>query len=256
MVVKQFTVDRPEPHSFPDTVPSHRYNPFYLRLDLKTRSTRLLHNAIQQTSVDATPEHHAAVVSDLAAAGVLQQSDAASAQLPLPHDLRSSSIVSATGKKTVVFADTVYVCADDDSDTSDSDGVRAPSKPAVTNYVFDVHSQTGEVVGDVLIERRRDPPQPSATPSPVDEDPASGRLERHRMFCRLRQSPVYSCDDGHGDGGAVVDPAAADSASLSSVYESCEDLPAVVLHVEAGGRPPLRRSAAALNGYATSCCPS
>jgi hypothetical protein len=118
--------------------------------------------------------------------------------------------------------------------------------------VFEVHSQTGEVVGDVLIERKR--VQPPATPSPVDD--SYNRRKRHEMFCRRRQSPVYSCDDGET---AVVDLSADDdrSASSSSVYESCEDLlPVVVLGSELGRPSSSRLSVATprVNGYA-SCCP-
>ncbi|CAI6351551.1 unnamed protein product [Macrosiphum euphorbiae] len=77
------------------------------------------------------------------------------------------------------------------------------------------------------------------------------------MFCRRRQSPVYSCDDGAGETAYVVGSPAADSASSSSVYESCDDdLSAVVVLGAELGRPPLRRSAAAaVHGYA-GCCPS
>lgn len=256
----------------------HYYNPYYLRLDLKTHSTRLLHNSIQQTSVDVTPERHqtAAVVYGLTEAGTMSPS--------LRDDRRSCSIVSA-GKKTVAFADTVVVCDDDDDDDyeyDDNDGdnnsgptivatkmVVAPRSAAAKN-VLQVHSQTGEVVGDVLIERKRDPPSPlpsmsasttttattMTTPSPVDDDDdddsttdgGCNRRKRHELFCRRRQSPVYSCDDGSGDGNSAA------SSSSSSVYESCEEqLPVVVL--AGGDRPPLRRSsAAAVNGYA-SCCP-
>ncbi|CAI6351550.1 unnamed protein product [Macrosiphum euphorbiae] len=282
--------------------PLHYYNPYYLRLDLKTHSTRLLHSSIQQTSVDATPEHHAAVVSGLTAAGVLLPEPEVLASAPAVPSLlqrsdhRSCSIAS-TGKKTVAFADTVDVCGGGDDDDEDDDDdivdinhrliaaaatetaaevriqvLPAPVvRPRSTN-VLQVHSQTGEVVGDLLIERKRDPPPslspPStatntATPSPVDDDPStcsasgSNRRKRHEMFCRRRQSPVYSCDDGAGETAYVVGSPAADSASSSSVYESCDDdLSAVVVLGAELGRPPLRRSAAAaVHGYA-GCCPS
>lgn len=301
MVVKQFTVDRPEAHSSTDVTPPspHYCNPFYLRLDLKTRSTRLLHNSIQQTSVDATPEHHANVVSGLAAVGVLPVEAATS---PVPSqtsrsDRRSCSIVSA-GKKTVAFADTVDVCGDGEENaasvTTTSTGGRLSRRPSVAAAVvavpvaagrpranvLQVHSQTGEVVGDVLIERFRDPSpspppplltptsscvtptSPTCTPSPGDDDVSTAsscsRRMRHEMFCRRRQSPVYSCDyaelaatpaDDETNGNGI-----GHSASSSSVYESCEDLPVVVLD-DAAVRPPLRRPAAAVSGYA-GCCPS
>ncbi|KAE9531661.1 hypothetical protein AGLY_010867 [Aphis glycines] len=298
VVVKQFVVDRPETHPLPDTAPLHYYNPYYLRLDLKTHSTRLLHSSIQQTSVDATPEHHAAVVSGLTAAGVLLPESEPVASAPVPplssqrSDHRSCSIVSA-GKKTVAFSDKVDVCDgggdDDDDDGDDDDGdfdrrrpatvtaktvaevrTRAPAAAAAAPVVrcraanvLQVHSQTGEIVGDVLIERKRDPPSPpstatnTATPSPVDDDPTytsgSSRRKRHEMFCRRRQSPVYSCDDGTGETAAANSPS---SSSSSSVYESCDDdLNAVVVLGAELGRPPLRRSAAAVNGY-VGCCPS
>jgi len=301
VVVKQFAVDRPDAHPLPDMAPLHYYNPYYLRLDLKTHSTRLLHSSIQQTSVDATPEHHAAVVSGLTAAGVLLPEPEPVVSAPAVPSLlqrgdhRSCSIAS-TGKKTVAFADTVDVCGggggddDDDDDIVDINQrliadaametaakVRVQVAPAPvvrprSGNVLQVHSQTGEVVGDLLIERKRDPPPslspPStatntATPSPVDDDsstcPAGGssRRKRHEMFCRRRQSPVYSCDDGAGETAYVAGSPAADSASSSSVYESCDDdLSAVVVLGAELSRPPLRRSAAtAVNGYA-GCCPS
>lgn len=294
MVVKQFVVDRPETHPLPDTAPLHYYNPYYLRLDLKTHSTRLLHSSIQQTSVDATPEHHAAVVSGLTAAGVLLPESEPVASAPVPPlssqrgDRRSCSIVSA-GKKTVAFSDKVDVCDDDDDDDGgDFDRgrpatvtaktvaevrTRAPAAAAAAPVircraanVLQVHSQTGEIVGDVLIERKRDPPSPAvsppstatntATPSPVDDGPTyssgSSRRKRHEMFCRRRQSPVYSCDDGTGETAAANSP----SSPSSSVYESCDEgLNAVVVLGAELGRPPLRRSAAAVNGY-VGCCPS
>lgn len=289
MVVKQFAVDRPDAHPLPDTAPLHYYNPYYLRLDLKTHSTRLLHNSIQQTSVDATPEHHAAVVSGLTAAGVLLPepepvpSAPAVPSLLQRSDHRSCSIASA-GKKTVAFADTVDVCGGDDDEDDNivdinhrliaeaSAAVRTQLPAPVVRHrptnVLQVHSQTGEIVGDVLIERKRDPPPSSlsppstasntATPSPVDDDPStssaggSSRRKRHEMFCRRRQSPVYSCDDGAGETAFAAGSPIADSASSSSVYESCDDDLSTVVVL---GRPPLRRTAAAVNGYA-SCCPS
>lgn len=287
VVVKQFTIDRPDAHPLPDTAPLHYYNPYYLRLDLKTHSTRLLHNSIQQTSVDATPEHHAAVVSGLAAAGVFPvEPPSLLSPPPLPRDDRRSCSIVSTGKKTVAFADTVDVCdvvVDDHSSSNTSSSSSKsniihrvvtkslPDTAAVARkptYVFQVHSQTGEVVGDVLIERKRDPPPRSppssttttTTPSPVDDshdvtdgDGGGGcsRRKRHEMFCRRRQSPVYSCDDGE----SMSDTTAVDrSASSSSVYESCEEYPAVVVLGTEFGRSPLRRSAAAIGGYA-SCCP-
>jgi len=294
VVVKQFAVDRPDTHPLPDTAPLLYYNPYYLRLDLKTHSTRLLHNSIQQTSVDATPEHHAAVVSGLTAAGVLLPEPEPIASAPVPpllqrSDHRSCSIASA-GKKTVAFADTVDVCdgGGDDDDEDDIDHrpiatvtvkiaaevrtqVPAPVIRCRPANVLQVHSQTGEIVGDVLIERKREPPPPlsppstatnTATPSPVDDDTStyssggcSSRRKRHEMFCRRRQSPVYSCDDGIGE-TATANSLASDSASSSSVYESCDDdLNAVVVLGAELNRPPLRRSAAAVNGYA-GCCPS
>lgn len=288
MVVKQFEIDRPDAHPLPDTAPLHYYNPYYLRLDLKTHSTRLLHSSIQQTSVDATPEHHAAVVSDLTAAGVLLlEPEPVTSSCPR-DDRRSCSIVSA-GKKTVAFADTVDVCdgGGDGSDDDDDDDDRAPNVMASSTAaaavaavalrranVLQVHSQTGEVVGDVLIERKRDPPPspPStatntATPSPVDEDSptcqgwrsSSSRRKRHEMFCRRRQSPVYSCDDGETATGATTTATVSSpvgSASSSSVYESCDDGLSTIVVLDATlSRPPLRRSAAAVHGYA-GCCPS
>lgn len=297
-------MDRVEASSSTDVTPSspHHYNPFYLRLDLKTRSTRLLHNSIQQTSVDATPEHHANVVSGLAAAGVLPVEATSPVQLQTSRgEHRSCSIVSVS-KKTVAFADTVDVCGDSeeraasDADTAASGRLsRRPSmavafvSPAGRSRanVLQVHSQTGEVVGDVLIERLRDPSpstplltptsscvtptsscvtptSPTRTPSPGDDDVSTAsscsRRMRHEMFCRRRQSPVYSCDYAESAGPSSADHETTfgsemgHSASTLSVYESCEDLPVVLLDAVAN-RPPLRRSSATVNGYA-GCCPS
>jgi len=245
------------------------------------------------------------VVSGLTAAGVLLPEPEPVASAPVPPlssqrgDQRSCSIASA-GKKTVAFSDTVDVCDvggdGDDDDDDDDDGDFNRRRPATAKKVAEVrtqvpaaaapfvrcraanvlqvHSQTGEIVGDVLIERKRDPPPPAvsppstatntATPSPVDDDPTysggggggggggSSRRKRHEMFCRRRQSPVYSCDDGTGETAAANSP----SSSSSSVYESCDDdLNAVVVLGAELGRPPLRRSAAAVNGY-VGCCPS
>jgi len=234
VVVKRFAVDRPD--TLADTaVPPHHYDPYCLRLDLKTHSTRLLHSSIQQTSVDATPEHHAAVVSGLAAAGMLSAP-------PSRDDRRSSSVASA-GKKTVAFANTVVVC-----DDSGGEPKTVVTRWLPANNVLQVHSQTGEVVGDVLIERKRDPPPPPPVDDHDDHDDhdnhnmtttvnGCSRRKRHELFCRRRQSPVYSCDDGDGSSSS--------SSSSVSVYMSCEELPVVVL----GRRPP-----PVVNGYG-GCCP-
>lgn len=264
MVVKQFAVDRPDAHPLPDTAPLHYYNPFYLRLDLKTHSTRLLHNSIQQTSVDATPEYGYVVSSgpqtDVAPPPPpsSRSSSAASTTPPPPArvtDRRSCSVASV--KKSVAFADKVDVCGGCDDGDGDGDDPAAPRSRA---NVLQVHSQTGEVVGDVLIERKRGPVAAAAaaaaagspaasTPSSADEDatgpPSAGdRRRRHEMFCRRRQSPVYSCND---DGPPAAESSPSSSSSSASVYESCDDLPVVVLGVERG------RSATAVHGYA-SCC--
>lgn len=316
VVVKQFTVDGPPLDGSPtdagaataipssrDTTaaaaaaaPLHYYNPFYLRLDLKTHSTRLLHHSIQQTSVDATPEHQYQLTTDVTTPEQ-QHHLTADANSALTKRDRCS-IVSVVSAKKVAFADTVDVC-DDISDSSSGSGnshgsgksVRiacsrgSPPRPwHKPGNVLEVHSQTGEVVGDILIERtRRAQPQQSvqetATADQEPLDDAMDRRKRHEMYCRRRQSPVYSCDDDDATAAANGDrssehrnssSASSSSSSSSSAYESFDEdsggdknsaaaLPVVVLadQLRGDGGPASRRrhpSTSAVNGYA-SCCP-